>query len=309
MWKEVMFDRSSKVKLPSGEIYINNGKKWSQANDIHTRYLSIPKEYLDDKLFNWIKKGGIGKDEKYYLRFVATQKETSQLKDIQLNTVNQSLNSVNQSLKEKVDKLEERVAKLERDKLEEKKRSERDEKRVDKLERLVNQLCKMVKGKEDQIKTLKSLVKPKEQVEPEKPEEPEKTEEPEKPEEPEKQKTVTFREEPKKELPGPITGKAKYLNEDLDWVEFDIIQIFNKEGEDEVLLYSEGEKMGYIEQYQDFTIPEDFRDKDNYVIYETGGERLERLFIDNLNKYYYEAEYNSLVGCLQNTNLCEIEYF
>ena len=286
MWKEVMFDRSSQVKLPSGEVYKNNGRKWSPTNDIHTSHLNIQNEYIDDKLNNWVKKGGIGKEEKYYEQFVATQKETSQLKDIQLN-------SVNQSLKERVDQMEYGKDKV--DKL---------EKRVDKLERLVNQLCKMVKGKEEQIQKLKSLVVPK--VEPEKPEEPE---EPEEPKEPEREKTVTFAEEPKKELPGPITGKAKYLNEDLDWVEFDIIQIFNKEGEDEVLLYSEGEKMGYIEQYQNSTIPEEYRDKDNYVIYETGGERLERLFIDNLNKYYYEVEYNSLVECLQNTNLCEIEYF
>jgi hypothetical protein len=307
VWKEVMFDRSSQVKLPSGEVYKNNGRKWSQANNIHTSHFNISSnEIVDDKLFNWVKKGGIGKEEQYYLRFVATQKETSQLKDIQLN-------SVNQSLKERVDELE-----FGKDKL---------EKRVDKLERLVNQLCKMIKGKEEQIQKLKSLVVPTGEVLTEELEELEKPEmeileKPEmeileKPEELEdkleepkedklEKKTVTFSEEPK-ELPGPIIGKAKYLNEDLDWEEYDIVELLN---EDEALLYLNGEKVGYVENYEDNKIPEDYRDKDDYVIdFDEDGEKLERLFIENKKKYYYVKEYNSVVGCLQQTNLCEIEYF
>ena len=301
VWKEVMFDRSSQVKLPSGEVYKNNGRKWSQANNIHTSHLNISSnEYVDDKLFNWVKNGGIGKEEQYYLRFVATQKETSQLKDIQLNSVNQSLKERIDELefgKEKVDKLEKRVNELEfgKDKL---------ENRVDKLERLVNQLCKMIKGKEEQIQKLKSLVVPTEQ-EAEEVEELEKPEELEEQlEEPKEKKTVTFSEEPK-ELPGPIIGKAKYLNEDLDWEEYDIVELLN---EDEALLYLNGEKVGYVENYEDNKIPEDYRDKDDYVIDEDG-EKLERLFIENKKKYYYVKEYNSVAECLQQTNLCEIEYF
>ncbi len=286
VWKEVMFDRSRQVKLPNGEIYKNNGRKWSQANNIHTSHLNISSnEYVDDVLFRWIKKGGIGKEEQYYQRFVATQKETSQLKDIQLN-------SVNQSIKERVDELEYGKDKV--DKL---------EKRVDKLERLVNQLCKMVKGKEEQIQKLKSLVKPTTLEELEEPEQPkDKLEEPEEPE----KKTVTFSEEPK-ELPGPIVGKARYLNEDLDWEEFDIVELLN---EDEALLYLNGEKVGYVENYEDNKIPEDYRDKDDYVIDPLDcNVRLERLFIENKKKYCYVKEYNSVAECLQQTNLCEIEYF
>jgi len=284
VWKEVMFDRSSQVKLPSGEVYKNNGRKWSQANNIHTSHFNISSnEYVDDVLFKWIKKGGIGKEEKYYLRFVATQKETSQLKDIQLN-------SVNQSLKERVDELEYTKEKV--DKL---------EKRVDKLERLVNQLCKMVKGKEEQIQKLKSFLVPvKQEVETEQPKD--KLEELEKPE----KKTVTFSENPK-ELAGPIVGKARYLNEDLDWEEFDIVELLN---EDEALLYLNGEKVGYVENYEDNKIPEDYRDKDDYVIDPLDcNVRLERLFIENKKKYCYVKEYNSVAECLQQTNLCEIEYF
>lgn len=303
MWKEVMFDRSSQVKLPSGEVYKNNGRKWSQANNIHTSHLNISSnEYVDSILFNWIKKGGIGKEEKYYLQFVATQKETSQLKDIQLNSVNQSLKERIDELeygKEKVDKLEKRVDELKfgKDKL---------ENRVDKLERLVNQLCKMVKGKEEQIKKLKSLVVPEDaKVAPEQPED--KLE----------KKTVTFAEEPEEdklekktfseELPGPIIGKAKILNEDLDWEEYDIVELLN---EVECLLYLNGEKVGYLEPYQDTKIPKECkrRDKDDYVI-DPSGEKLERLFIENKKKYYYVEEYNSIVGGLQPTNICEIEYF
>jgi len=280
VWKEVMFDRSSQVKLPSGEVYKNNGRKWSQANNIHTSLLNISSiEVLDNTLFNWIKKGGIGKEDKYYLRFVATQKETSQLKDIQLNSVNQSIKD-----------------------------------RVDKLEKLVNQLCKMIKGKEEQITKLKSLVKPTAPIEqvltvaPEEPEE--KLEEPEeKLEEPEEKleelekKTVTFKEEDK-ELAGPIIGKAKYLDEDLNWVEYDIVSWH----EDECLLYSHGEKVGYIENYQDTRIPKECRDKYNYVINDCG-EKLERLYIENKKRYHYVEVYNSVACCLQPTNLCEIEYF
>jgi len=318
VWKEVMFDRSSQVKLPSGEVYKNNGRKWSQANNIHTSLLNISSiEVLDNTLFNWIKKGGIGKEDKYFLRFVATQKETSQLKDIQLNSVNQSIKDRVDELeytKEKVDKLEKRVDELElgKDKL---------ENRVDKLEKLVNQLCKMIKGKEEQITKLKSLVKPTAPIEqvltvaPEEPEEKleepeEKLEEPEeKLEEPEEKleelekKTVTFKEEDK-ELAGPIIGKAKYLDEDLNWVEYDIVSWH----EDECLLYSHGEKVGYIENYQDTRIPKECRDKYNYVITDCG-EKLERLYIENKKRYHYVEVYNSVACCLQPTNLCEIEYF
>ena len=170
------------------------------------------------------------------------------------------------------------------------------EKRVDKLERLVNQLCKMIRGKETQIQTLKSLVKPTTLEEPE-----DKLEEPEDKLE---KKTVTFSEEPK-ELPGPIIGKAKYLNEDLDWEDYDIVELLN---EDECLLYLNGEKVGYLENYQDTKLPKECRDKDNYVINDFG-EKLEILFIENKKKYYYVEEYNSVVGGLQPTNLCEIEYF
>jgi hypothetical protein len=260
LWREVVFNRFDKVNLKNGKVYENKGLKWNKLNTTHKNYFNVKKEIVDHNLDKWISEGGIEKTDKYYLQFVATQED--QKKDIT------------------------ETPETEQDKI---------YKRLNRLERLVNQLCKMVKGKEEQIQTLKSLVKP--TLELEKQEE-DKLEEPEL-----VKKTVTFAEP--KDLPGPKIGKAKYLNEDLDWEEFDIVELLN---EDEILLYSQGEKVGYIENYQNSIIPDFFRDKDNYVINEKG-EKLERLFIDNKKKYYYEEEYNSLVGCLQDTNLCEIEYF
>ena len=270
LWREVVFNRFDKVNLTNGKVYENDGLKWNKSNKFHKHYFNVKKEMVDNNLDKWISKGGIEKTDKYYLQFVATQEEQNNTQDIP-----ESHN----------DKLE---------------------KRVDKLERLVNQLCKMIKGKEEQIQKLKSLVvptKPEETEEQEKKEEQENTEEPEETE----KKTVTFAEEEPKELPGPIVGKAKYLNEDLDWEEFDIVELLN---EDEALLYLNGEKVGYVENYEDNKIPEDFRDKDNYVIDPLDcGEKLERLFIENKKKYCYVKEYNSVVCGLQLTNVCEIEYF
>lgn len=260
LWREVVFNRYDKVNLTNGKVYENGGLKWNKSNKFHKHYFNIKKEIVDDKLKKWINQGGIEKTDKFYLQFVATQedqkKDTSEIPKTELENVN---------------------------------------KRLEKLERLVNQLCKMVKGKEEQIQKLKSLVVPTEQVAPE---EPEKLEELEK-------KTVTFSEEPK-ELPGPKIGKARYLNEDLDWEEYDIVELLN---EDEALLYLNGEKVGYIENYEDNKIPEDFRDKDDYVIEKDSGEKLERLFFENKKKYCYVKEYNSVVGGLQQTNICEIDYF
>lgn len=270
LWREVIFNRYDKVNLTNGKVYENNGLKWNKSNKFHKHYFNIKKEIVDGKLEKWISQGGIEKTDKFYLQFVATQeeqkKDTSEIPETELDNVF---------------------------------------KRLDKLERLVNQLCKMVKGKEEQIQKLKSLLVPTEQVAPVEPEdEEEKLEEPE--EDKLEKKTVTFSEEPK-ELPGPIVGKARYLNEDLDWEEYDIVELLN---EDEALLYLNGERVGYIENYEDNKIPEDFRDKDDYVIDPTDcGEKLERLFIENKKKYCYVKEYNSVVGCLQQTNLCEIEYF
>ena len=275
LWREVVFNRYDKVNLTNGKVYENNGLKWNKSNKFHKHYFNVKKEIVDDKLKKWISQGGIEKTDKFYLQFVATQedqkKDTSEIPKTEIENVN---------------------------------------KRVDKLERLVNQLCKMIKGKEEQITKLKSLVVPKVPEEPEeKPEELEKLEELEKTEEPDKleeKKTVTFSEEPK-ELPGPIIGTAKILNEDLEWEEYDIVDLLN---EDEALLYLNGEKVGYLEPYQDTKIPKECNrtDKDDYVINDFDGERLERLFIENKKKYYYVEEYNSVVGQLQPTNICEINY-
>jgi len=270
LWREVIFNRYDKVNLGNGKVYENNGVKWNKLNKFHTHYFNVKKEVVDLNLDKWISKGGIDKTDKYYLQFVATQEE-------QINT---------QDIPEShIDKLE---------------------KRVDKLERLVNQLCKMIKGKETQIQTLKSLVKPTDTT----------LEELEQPVEPEdnleqlEKKTVSFEEEEEEEEEeaGPIIGKAKYLDEDLNWEELDIVEPLN--GDDNWLLYSQGKMVGYLENYQNTSIPEDFRDKDNYVVDpDNSYERLERLFIENKKKYYYVIEYNSVVGGLQPTNLCEIEYF
>lgn len=269
LWREVLFNRYDKVILTNGKVHQNNGLKWNKSNKFQKHYFNVKKEQVDDNLDKWISKGGIDKTDKYYLQFVATQEDEK---------------------KETTEIPESDIDKL--------------EKRVDKLERLVNQLCKMIKGKETQIQKLKSLVKPTELEELEEPKQPEdKLEELEEPE----KKTVTFEEE--KELAGPIIGKAKYLDDFyLELVEYDIVEPIH--GDDNLLLYLKGEIVGYVEDcYEDTSIPEDFRDKDDYVVDpHYGGARLSRFYIESKKRYFYEKVYNSEHGCLTETGV-DIEYF
>jgi hypothetical protein len=284
LWREVLFNRYDKVNLTNGKVYENKGLKWNKSNKFHRHYFNVKKEMVDDNLDKWISKGGIDKTDKFYLQFVATQEDDNK-KDTQ---------NIPES---DIDKLE---------------------KRVDKLERLVNQLCKMIRGKETQIQKLKSLVKPtdttlEELEELEEEEEPEdKLEELEEPEEPElekleepEKKTVTFKEE----LAGPIIGKAKYIDDlYLEEVEYDIVEPLH--GDDNLLLYSKGEIVGYLEEsYEDTSIHEDFRDKDNCVVDPYNSYKsVARFYIESKKKYYYEKVYNPEHGCLTATRV-DIEYF